>query len=83
MDWIISKDPADEKTFDGSFGAPVKWHPEQTNTEQECPEFFLRDWVFNWVGGHGSPDSLRILLAREAGSSQGHKKVLLGALLMR
>jgi hypothetical protein len=29
MDLIISEDPADEKTFDGGFGALAKWHREQ------------------------------------------------------
>jgi hypothetical protein len=33
MKWIISEDPADEKTFDGGFDALVKWHHWQTNTE--------------------------------------------------
>jgi hypothetical protein len=34
MKRITSEDPADEKTFDGGFGALVKWHREQTNAEQ-------------------------------------------------
>jgi hypothetical protein len=34
MKWIISEDPADEKTFDGGFDALVKWCREKTNTEQ-------------------------------------------------
>jgi hypothetical protein len=34
MKWIISEDPADEKTFDGGFDALVKWHREETNAEQ-------------------------------------------------
>jgi hypothetical protein len=34
MKWIISEDPADEKTFDGGFDALVKWCREQTNAEQ-------------------------------------------------
>jgi hypothetical protein len=32
--WIISEDPADEKTFDGGFGALVKRCREQTSAEQ-------------------------------------------------
>jgi hypothetical protein len=32
MKWIISEDPADEKTFDGGFDALARWHREQTST---------------------------------------------------
>jgi hypothetical protein len=34
MKWIISEDPAEEETFDGGFGALVKWCREETNAEQ-------------------------------------------------
>jgi hypothetical protein len=34
MKWIISEDPADGETFNGGFGALVKWRCEQTHTEQ-------------------------------------------------
>jgi hypothetical protein len=34
MKWIISEDPADEKTFGGGFDALAKWHREQTSAEQ-------------------------------------------------
>jgi hypothetical protein len=34
MDWTVSEDPAEQKTFGGGFGALVKWHREQINAER-------------------------------------------------
>jgi hypothetical protein len=34
MKWIISEDLADEKAFDGGFGALAKRRREQTSAEQ-------------------------------------------------